>query len=1053
MAPRNRLSTASNILMQLRKVCQHPYLYADDLEDVTAPPEKQHLELTKAAGKLVFLKLLLPKLKQRGHRVLLFSQFKIALDRIEDFLWGEGYKYLRLDGDVQQAVRQKQMDEFNKPDSDVFIFLLTTRAGGVGINLATADTVIIHDPDFNPHQDHQAIARSHRYGQKKRVLVFKLMTENSVEEQIINKGKKKMVLDHLVVQQMGKDTEEGEIDNLLLHGVEALNRPDSETTVRNYTSRDIDDLIDSAEQQADAEAKALAEREKAAEAGDGDGSAEPKNTESMNFSFAKVWESRKGGLQDVPDDEPEQDAEAQENAWQRMLGEAEREREAERARRLAQQKAEERIRRATRAAEKRYYDTLDESPKGKDKKGKGKSKAERKSAGETSDTEFVAPVDAGEDSDTGSEGSAHDVSDLLQDDRPNAVSGLAAGKQKLTKAEKRRLKEATEEKRKALLARQANGVATNGATVPAPLAANGAAGPSSAGPSRSQNASPASTANGASMAVPAPRGLDDARRTLLALLQALNKYVTPEEAKFLWGILARPEVDRSLKHARYIKLAHFVDKKASEERRSAYFMRPNVIANVLWFFDSRQETITPQFLAANRMRQPSQPTLAASSASGSVQPQVAEQVAQAAQIGRSPSAAAMHRPVVNGHAAGAVTPGVLAQPIAQPAAARPHPRAPPPHVYLPPHVHPPPQVPSPPPVDVPRPPRPPSTPIPVAPKQVVNFSSHAAQATSAASPCPTPAATSFKRANSSRIDAAPPSPREQKRATCMWCKSDHELRDCPQLPGLDELRGFQEMITKSDEADADKLEGLEAIERMMQAHQERAGMQAQAKAKGPKRTAGLAVDPIDVDALSDGPPAPKQPRHAISSSAPSGSRSKVHKGCQICMSASDHSAAQCPVVKAGPASIHHALQRFDPGHPLHPVLRTFLAAHAASDPAAPAVPYGITMTANYPTTSMCPFCRTPCGRSVRACAEAHGGRKRLKDRIRLLESEREKVDKRRDDIEARRKQVMLMPRTGPVDGALRGLAKELAALNAEWENPCRELEELFIAYQLWPKGS
>ncbi|KAI9634683.1 P-loop containing nucleoside triphosphate hydrolase protein, partial [Dioszegia hungarica] len=80
------------------------------------------------------------------------------------------------------------------------VFLLTTRAGGVGINLFTADTVIIYDPDFNPHQDLQAIARAHRYGQQKPVLVFKLMVKDSVEEQIFFKGKKKMVLEHLVVQ-------------------------------------------------------------------------------------------------------------------------------------------------------------------------------------------------------------------------------------------------------------------------------------------------------------------------------------------------------------------------------------------------------------------------------------------------------------------------------------------------------------------------------------------------------------------------------------------------------------------------------------------------------------------------------------------------------------------------------------------------------------------------------------------------------------------------------------------------------------------------------------
>lgn len=153
--------------MELRKVCQHPYLSAPELEIFDLPLEEQHRQLVNASGKLQFLKLLLPKLIARGHRILLFSQFKMALDRIQDFLYGENVKHLRLDGDTQQAQRQKYMDQFNAPNSDYHIFLLTTRAGGVGINLASADTIILHDPDFNPHQDQQAIARAYRYGQKK----------------------------------------------------------------------------------------------------------------------------------------------------------------------------------------------------------------------------------------------------------------------------------------------------------------------------------------------------------------------------------------------------------------------------------------------------------------------------------------------------------------------------------------------------------------------------------------------------------------------------------------------------------------------------------------------------------------------------------------------------------------------------------------------------------------------------------------------------------------------------------------------------------------------
>ncbi|KAG8939974.1 hypothetical protein FRC00_013375, partial [Tulasnella sp. 408] len=191
-------SNLNNLLMQLRKCMQHPYLIDPALENTGLSEQETHQRLIEASGKLRFLETMLPKLKERGHRVLLFSQFTIALDIIEDFIQGEGYKFLRLDGDTKSDQRQRDMDEFNKPGSDVFIYLLSTRAGGqgVGINLWSADTVIIFDPDFNPHQDLQAIARAHRMGQKlklaikkKKVLVFKFMIKGAAEERIVQAGK------------------------------------------------------------------------------------------------------------------------------------------------------------------------------------------------------------------------------------------------------------------------------------------------------------------------------------------------------------------------------------------------------------------------------------------------------------------------------------------------------------------------------------------------------------------------------------------------------------------------------------------------------------------------------------------------------------------------------------------------------------------------------------------------------------------------------------------------------------------------------------------------
>jgi chromodomain-helicase-DNA-binding protein 4 len=136
------LASLKNMLMQLRKCLQHPYLVSAEIEPQGLSDKEAHEKLVEASTKINFLRLLLPQLKARGHRVLLFSQFVIALDILEDFLKGEGIKYLRLDGSTQQRARQEGIDEFNREGSDVFLYMLTTRAGGAGINLWTADTVI-----------------------------------------------------------------------------------------------------------------------------------------------------------------------------------------------------------------------------------------------------------------------------------------------------------------------------------------------------------------------------------------------------------------------------------------------------------------------------------------------------------------------------------------------------------------------------------------------------------------------------------------------------------------------------------------------------------------------------------------------------------------------------------------------------------------------------------------------------------------------------------------------------------------------------------------------
>ncbi|KAG8918048.1 hypothetical protein FRC01_002070 [Tulasnella sp. 417] len=290
-------SNLNNLLMQLRKCMQHPYLIDPQLEVPGLSEEETHQRLIEASGKLRFLETMLPKLKERGHRVLLFSQFTIALDIIEDFIQGEGYKFLRLDGDTKSDQRQRDMDEFNKPGSDVFIYLLSTRAGGVGINLWSADTVIIFDPDFNPHQDLQAIARAHRMGQRKKVLVFKFMIKGAAEERIVQAGKRKLVLDHLIVQKMDDEEGEEDVQTILSFGAKAIFEGDA--TDARYTDQDVNNLIDKLEQQ---------EPEPPTEAGQS----------AMKFDFAKIWESGTNNLGEVV----EEDTQESNSYWAQRIARA-----------------------------------------------------------------------------------------------------------------------------------------------------------------------------------------------------------------------------------------------------------------------------------------------------------------------------------------------------------------------------------------------------------------------------------------------------------------------------------------------------------------------------------------------------------------------------------------------------------------------------------------------------------------------------------------------------------------------------------------------------------
>ncbi|VAH56720.1 unnamed protein product [Triticum turgidum subsp. durum] len=187
-----------NIAMQLRKCCNHPYLFQGA---EPGPPYTTGDHLIETAGKMVLLDKLLPKLKDRDSRVLIFSQMTRLLDILEDYLIYRGYQFCRIDGSTGGQDRDASIDAFNKPGSEKFVFLLSTRAGGLGINLATADVVILYDSDWNPQADLQAQDRAHRIGQKKEVQVFRFCTEYTIEEKVIERAYKKLALDALVIQQ------------------------------------------------------------------------------------------------------------------------------------------------------------------------------------------------------------------------------------------------------------------------------------------------------------------------------------------------------------------------------------------------------------------------------------------------------------------------------------------------------------------------------------------------------------------------------------------------------------------------------------------------------------------------------------------------------------------------------------------------------------------------------------------------------------------------------------------------------------------------------------
>ncbi|KAM3574460.1 hypothetical protein VYU27_003566 [Nannochloropsis oceanica] len=230
-----------NLVMQLRKACNHPYLFTG-VEDRNLDPLGDHV--IQNCGKMFVLDKLLKKLKEKGHRVLVFCQMTRMLDILEDFMYMRGHTYCRIDGNTSYEERENLIDTYNAPDSSKFAFLLSTRAGGLGINLQTADTVILYDSDWNPQADLQAQDRAHRIGQKRPVNIYRLVTQGTIEEKIVERAQKKLKLDAMVVQQgrltdkdkMSKD----ELLEALRFGADVIFRSKD----NNITDEDIDLILE-----------------------------------------------------------------------------------------------------------------------------------------------------------------------------------------------------------------------------------------------------------------------------------------------------------------------------------------------------------------------------------------------------------------------------------------------------------------------------------------------------------------------------------------------------------------------------------------------------------------------------------------------------------------------------------------------------------------------------------------------------------------------------------------------------------------------------------------
>lgn len=226
-----------NIVMELKKASNHALLFPNAegrLIKENATKDETLKAIITSSGKMMLLDRLLTKLKADGHRVLIFSQMVHMLDILTDYLKLRNYTYQRLDGTVPAADRKVAIDHFNAPGSDDYCFLLSTRAGGLGINLMTADTVVLFDSDWNPQADLQAMARAHRIGQQKPVSVYRLVSKDTIEEEILERARNKRMLEFITIQRGVTDREQKELNDKMSR---VAAEPNSADDINNILKR------------------------------------------------------------------------------------------------------------------------------------------------------------------------------------------------------------------------------------------------------------------------------------------------------------------------------------------------------------------------------------------------------------------------------------------------------------------------------------------------------------------------------------------------------------------------------------------------------------------------------------------------------------------------------------------------------------------------------------------------------------------------------------------------------------------------------------------------